>query len=152
LGIYVKSNLEKLLSSYGVKLMDDDLIFGNLDFRLIQETENYILGYICEQAYLIEKSSKRDILLCEFYGVCDAGVINDREKWCVVGGDIIAIWKNDNITIIDNDELKWVFDMRLKDNNTVEILIDPWSKNNNSAIWELNVEVLVFKKIKDFDY
>jgi hypothetical protein len=39
--------------------------------------------------------------------------------------------------------------MRLKDRNTVEILIDPWG--DNSAIWELNIINMEFKMKSAFN-
>jgi hypothetical protein len=128
---------------------EDKLVTQYEDFKIIEETTKYVLGYLWEHAYLYNKMTNEEIFLCEFYGICDAGVINDEEDWCVVGGDIIAIWSNGKISIIDKYELKWVNDIRIKNRNTVEILIDPWS--NDSAIWELNVEDNTFRKIRNFD-
>ncbi len=119
------------------------------DFRIIDETDKYILGYLWEQAYLYKKNENSEILLCEFYGICDAGKICDDENWCIVGGEIIAVWRDGQITIIDNDDLKWVHDIRLKNKNTAEILIDPWSVK--SAIWELDIKCMEFKMITMFD-
>ncbi len=127
----------------------DKLVVKYDDFRIIDETEKYILGHLWEQAYLYKKNENSEILLCEFYGDCAAGKICDEDNWCIVGGDIIAIWRNGQIAIIDNDDLKWVHDIRIKNRNTAEILVDPWSVN--SAIWELDVNSMNFKMISSFD-
>lgn len=127
---------------------DDGFVIEKADFRVIMETSKYILGHLWEQAYLYDKVNMQETLLCEFYGVCDAGVINEIDEWCVVGGDVIAVWKKGEISIIDKRELAWVNDMRIKDNNTVEILIDPWSEY--ASIWELSINNLYFRKISDF--
>lgn len=107
-----------------------------------------MLGCIWERTYLYDKINKTEIFLYEFYGECDAGVINDEDHWCVEGGDVIAIWKNGEVQIIDREELKWVNSIRIKNRNTVEVLIDPWS--NNAAIWKLNIQSISFNKISDF--
>jgi hypothetical protein len=124
-------------------------IIEDINFSRIQETEKYILGNIWDQSYLFDKVKKREFLLCAFYGEPDCGVINDSCNWSVVGGDIIAIWNKQKVSIIEADELKWVYDVRIKDSNTVEILIDPWS--NNSSVWELEIDSLKYKKICDFE-
>ena len=126
----------------------DDIIINNSDFRIIEETDNFILGYLWEYSYIYDKRSRTEHFLCEFYGVCDCGVINDKEEWCVVGGDIIAVWKNNQVTIIDRAELAWVNDIRMKSTGVVELLIDPWSEK--SAIYELDIESLTISKIADF--
>jgi hypothetical protein len=128
---------------------DDIPVIESKDFRIIQETDLYVLGYIWEYAYLVDKVNGSETFLCEFYGVCDSGVLSPNNDWCVVGGDLIAIWKNSEVNIIDRDELKWVNDLRQIAPFKVEILIDPWSKD--SAIWELNIEDLSFIRIRDFN-
>lgn len=128
---------------------DDILAIESNDFRIIQETDLYMLGYLWEQAYLFDKVNRKEILLCEFYGVCDSGMLSPNNDWCIVGGDLISVWKNGQVYVIDNDELKWVHDIRQIAPFVVEILIDPWSEN--SAIWQFNIEDLTFVKIRDFN-
>jgi hypothetical protein len=118
------------------------------EFKIIDETNKYILGCIWEEPYLYDKINRTEIFLCKFYGQCDSGAINDEDDWCVAGGDIIAIWKNGELRIIDREELKWVNSIRIKNRNIIEILTDPWS--NNAAIWELNIQNISFNKISDF--
>jgi hypothetical protein len=44
-----------------------------------------------------------------------------------------------------------VYALRTRSDNTVEILIDPWT--DDSAIWTLDVKTLQVKKVRDFgDY
>jgi hypothetical protein len=64
--------------------MDDDnkLAIEYEDFRIIDETNKYILGHLWEQAYLYKKNENSELLLCEFDSVCDAGKINDEDDWC----------------------------------------------------------------------
>lgn len=124
-------------------------MFQDENFRVIYETKKYILGNMWEETYLYNKVNKTEIFLCSFYGDCATGLISDEDDWCIAGGDIIAIWKKGELTIIENEQLMWVRDIRIKEKNIIEILIDPWSEN--SAIWELDLKNLQYKKIADFN-
>jgi hypothetical protein len=44
--------------------------------------------------------------------------------------------------------LRWVYALRTGSDNTVEILIDPWT--DKSAIWTLDIKMLQVKKVRDF--
>ena len=60
----------------------------------------------------------------------------------------MIFWKPSETIIYQNENFEWIHSIRIKDNNTVEILTDPWSRK--SSIWELNIENAELKKIKDF--
>lgn len=120
------------------------------DFKRIAENDKYIIGSMWEKVYLINKLSNKEEYISDFYGDCTCGTISKNSDWCVVAGDIIAVWKNQSVTMIDKDELKWVHDIRQVDDHRVKILIDPWSEN--SAIWILDIRDFCMNKKSDFNY
>ena len=50
---------------------------------------------------------------------------------------------------IDDANLYWIHDIKQIDTNKVQILNEPFA--SNSAIWELDMLITKFTKIKDFD-
>ena len=125
-------------------------IFKSKYFRVVWETNKYVLGHEYENAYLYNKFSKDTIYLCNFYGDPECGVISDEGDWCVIGGDIIAVWKDGTIHLLDSEQMNNPFKMKIEDKSKVRVLTDPWS--TDSAIWEINIEDLSYKKISDFPY
>lgn len=117
--------------------------------RILDETDKYMIGHIFEEAYLIEKSNGKEIVLGEFYGDPTAALISKKNEWAIVAGEHLAIWANERITKIEDDNLRWIYALRTNDDNTVEILIDPWS--DKSSVWTLDMATLELRKVKDFN-
>lgn len=120
--------------------------------NVLFETDKLIIKHEFENAYLIEKSSGKELLFDDFYGDPKCGLIGKNNDWAIVAGEHLTVWKSNKnkhqIERFENDELKWIHDIRLKSANIIEILIDPWS--NKSAIWELDLGTLKFVKIREF--
>ncbi|MDM8162235.1 hypothetical protein QUH73_20645 [Labilibaculum sp. K2S] len=117
------------------------------------ETKKLIIEHEFENAYLIEKSSGKELLFDDFHGDPKCGLISKKNDWAIIAGEHLTIWRadkrnNKQVERIENEELKWIHDVRLKSENIVEILTDPWSEK--SAIWELDIETLEFIKIREF--
>lgn len=124
--------------------------------NVLFETDSLIIKHEFENAYLIEKSSGKELLFDDFYGDPKCGLISKNNDWAIIAGEHLTIWrankrKNKQIERIEHDELKWIHDIRLKSENIIEILTDPWSEN--SSIWEMEIDSLRFSKLRDFkDY
>lgn len=117
------------------------------------ETDKLKIEYEFENAYLIEKKTGIELVFDDFYGNPKCGFISKNNDWAIIAGKHLTVWrandkKKQQIERIEYDELTWIHDIRLKTDNIVEILTDPWA--DNSAIWELNMETLKFRKIQDF--
>ncbi len=130
------------------------------DMHVLDETDTYFIGHIFEEAYLIEKRNGEEIVRDSFYGDPTCGLISIQNDWAIIAGEHITIWKagkktwlngigKGKITIVADENLKWIHSIRTADNRTVEILIQPWE--DHSAIWTLDMESLQFKKKRDFD-
>lgn len=117
--------------------------------RILDETNKYFIGHIYEDAYLIEKHNGQEIIHDDFYGDPTCGLISKSDKWAIIAGEHITIWKNEQITKIDKEEIKWIHSMRTNDDEIIEILIDPWAKN--AAIWTLDLNNFELRKVKNFD-
>lgn len=83
-----------------------------------------------------------------FYKDPDCGLIDQDNKWSLVGGSILILW-NKKILEINDANLCWINATRQTDTNKVQILTDPFA--NNSAIWEMDTLTTKFRKIGDFD-
>lgn len=118
--------------------------------KKIAETALYILYSEFEDAFLIDKNTQKELFRTSFYGDASCGLIAQQE-WVVVAGDNLVIWINDKLTAINDDELKWIAEIRQIGDYEVEILTDPWSEN--SAIWKFDIKKKTKVKVSDFyDY
>ena len=119
------------------------------NMHILDETDKYFIGHIYEDAYLIDKRNGQEILHDDFYGDPTCGLISKSDKWAIIAGEHIIIWKNGKTTKIDKQEIKWVHSIRTSDDEVVEILVDPWT--DKAAIWTLDLNNFEIKKVKDFD-
>lgn len=126
------------------------------NFKILSETNKYVLGHIFEETYLIDKVTKERFQLGSMYGDPSCGLIDKDNKWCIVGGSTLIIWTPEETTEIKADELYWACQIRQANQNSVQILIDPWA--DNSSIWKLNVldkshfKICNFNHYKDKEY
>jgi hypothetical protein len=120
------------------------------NLKILNETNKYVLGHIFENVYLIDKNTNIESDLGQIYGDPSCGLIDIDNKWCVVGGSTIIIWTPKETNNIQVEELNWACRIRQKDQNSVQILIDPWS--DSSSIWELNIINKTYFKISDFTH
>jgi hypothetical protein len=115
----------------------------------LYETDKLILENECEATFLIEKSSCKILFEDNFYGDPQCGLIDSKNNWAVVAGEHLTIWTPEKTKVIDDEKLKWIHLLRFKNEEIVEILIDPWS--DNSSIWEINIKTFEYRRIRDFD-
>ena len=115
----------------------------------LYETDKLKLENEFEATFLTDKKSGQTLMEDDFYGDPNCGLIDKDNKWAIVAGEHLTIWTPKKWTRINDEELKWVHSIRIKNSETVEILTDPW--NDNSAIWEIDTKTFDFKKIKDFE-
>ena len=121
--------------------------------NVLFETDKLRVEHEFENAYLIEKASGKELLFDDFYGDPKCGLISKNNDWAIIAGEHLTIWRADKkikkrINRIEHEELKWIHDLRLKAENIIEILTDPWSEK--SAIWELDIKSLQYVKIREF--
>ena len=139
------------MQTVGCKLLEEDQMTQNENYKVLSETEELVLGHVFEDAYLTTKKSGETISLGDFYGHPDCGLISRTNDWCIVCGPILVVWTKNNISRIECADLNRVFDIRQSGSYTVQLLIDPWAAN--SAIWECNITTKEKCKIRDFpDY
>jgi 6-phosphogluconate dehydrogenase len=118
--------------------------------KTLYETDKLVLEHEHEYAFLRDKVSGKNLMADGFYGNPSCGLISKNNNWALVAGEHLKIWKAGEVVKIKDDRLKEIHSMRMKEENLVEILTDPWS--NGSAVWELNIGSLSFHKLYDFPY
>ena len=123
-------------------------LLENPNFHVLDETDELIVGHLYDDGCIIRKTTGEELLYEAFYGDPECGLISKDNKWAIVAGHHIAIWRNGKVSRIKEDSVKDVHDMRAKDESLVELLTDPWS--DHSAIWILDMESLTLKKVRDF--
>lgn len=123
--------------------METDKNFINLF-----ETKNYTLGKVFEDVFLIDKIKKNEVFLASVYGEVDTGFINEELNKCIFGGVYLLVYDILKNQLIEFENLNDIFEIRKSHLNCYEILTDPWNKN--SAIWEINLENMNLKKVKNF--
>lgn len=117
--------------------------------NLLYETNSLRLENEGETAFWVSKPFGKVLLEDYFYGDPTCGLIDSDNQWAIVAGEHLAIWTPQKWQRIDDEGLRWIHALRVKNHNTVEILIDPWSER--SAIWEIDVQTFEFRKVMDFD-
>lgn len=123
----------------------------DIHYKILDETEELILGYLFEDAYLTVKATGENTGLGTFYGDPVCGLIDSANNWCIVGGAILVLWTKDEIISINDEDLFGVYDLRQTDENKTQLLLDPWA--DHAAVWEFDVITKGKNKIKDFpDY
>lgn len=117
--------------------------------NILDETPLLRLEHEYEHAQLVNKLDGLILFKDFFHGDPSCGLIAKDDTWAVVGGEHLSIWSQKKSLRITDEKLKWIYAMRLKNENIIEILTDPWSEQ--SAIWELNTNSFEFRKIRGFD-
>jgi len=120
-------------------------MLGN-NFKTLAETENMVVGYIFETAYIIEKQTNKEIEIDDFYGDPACALISSTEDWCLIGGEKLILWKQKEIIPIN---LSDIYEMRQIEKNLVEILTDPWSEK--SGIWRIDVKTAKADFVREFN-
>ncbi|MTI23044.1 hypothetical protein E1176_18585 [Fulvivirga sp. RKSG066] len=116
--------------------------------NVLYETEQLKIEHEYESTYLTDKNSGDILLDDDFYGDPKCGLIDPQNKWAIIGGEHLVLWTPLTTKVIEDEDLRWIHELRLKNENTVEILIDPWS--SKSSIWEVNTSTFEYAKLRDF--
>lgn len=117
--------------------------------NIFYETDKLLIENEYEVVFLIDKETNQVLVEEGFYGDPTCGLIDENNEWAVIAGENIIIWTSQGIKKIEDKDLTWVHALRLKNNHTIELLIDPW--NEKSSIWELDIKTLGYKKIRNFN-
>ncbi|TCI84713.1 hypothetical protein [Tenacibaculum sp. M341] len=118
------------------------------NFNILFKTDVLQIVYEQEEAYLIDQFGNQ-LINDDFYGTPNCGFISSNNDWAIIGGDHITVWKKEVDHKLRNNNINWIYDIRLKDENLVEFVTDPWS--DISAIWELNITTMKYTKIRAFN-
>ncbi len=78
------------------------------NFKILSETNKYVLGHIFEETYLIDKVTNNKLQIGSMYGNPSCGLIGEDNNWCIVAGSTVIIWtsektvelKNTNYTVL----------------------------------------------------
>lgn len=125
------------------------MVVRDSNFHQLYETPKFIVGHVFEYAYLIRKRIYKVIYMGGFYGDPKCGLIDSNNKWCLVGGNMLTIWTEDNgMFEIEDEELSWICKARQKSAYEVDILIDPWSEKG--SIWSLDIITLQKHKVREY--
>ncbi|MEO7049046.1 MAG: hypothetical protein ABI091_27325, partial [Ferruginibacter sp.] len=52
------------------------------NFRILYETDKWVLGHEFEYAYLISKKDNKEVYMGGFYGDPACGLISENNDWC----------------------------------------------------------------------
>jgi hypothetical protein len=122
-------------------------------FKILTESQAYILGNEFEYGYLIDKKTKSNIYIGSSYGDPTFGVIDKNEQWALLLGHTSYLWTLSEVSNLTEAHstsgqiFEWPFDARQINDFEVEILDDPWS--DNPGIYNLNVKTKSIRRIKD---
>lgn len=124
------------------------------NFKILFENTVMTIGHVFESSFCYNKLTKEVFEIFKFDNEPTCGIIGQKNDWCIIGGDVLVlrIWVDNTLRLVG--ELKDIFDLKLIDGYTVQVLTDPWS--DSPEIWQLTIDVnmlsqpLTFAKIRDF--
>jgi hypothetical protein len=122
--------------------------------RILSQTASIVIYHEDETVFCLHKPSGESFPVHQCYGDPVCALIGRNNEWCLIGGDVLVLLLFQDRTTRIIDSLKWIFELRLVNDETVQILIDPWGEA--PAIWELTIrsdyqhEPVQPVKIKDF--
>lgn len=116
--------------------------------KIIDETEELRLEYEFESTYLVQKSNNQILMEDDFYGDPQCGVIDENNKWAIVGGRHLIFWIENLKKHYETEEFKDIYAIRIKEVEVIHILTDPWAEF--SAIWELSIKSGKLSKVSEF--
>jgi hypothetical protein len=102
-------------------------------FRILAESQNYILGHVAVYGYIFDKKFNSNTYLGASYGDPTFGIIDKNEQWAILLGHTSYLWVPTARQINDFE---------------VDIIEDPWS--DNPDVYTLNVKSKSIKRIRDF--
>ncbi len=94
---------------------------------------------------LFDKRNGKEFRLRAHYGDLTCGLIDEENKFCIVGGEGLSSFffeTNKEHNFLDN---KCIHSMKQNNDNSIKILIDPWS--NDPGVWILDIVTLSISKI-----
>lgn len=119
---------------------------------IIAETNKLYLSHICEHVQLIDKESDQVLFTDDFYGDPSCGFIDVADQYAIIAGKHLTLWTRYNgvneITKFETQVFHDIEQLRLIDENTIEILVDPWSEHG--SVWQLSVSNKSLRKVSDF--
>lgn len=121
---------------------------SNNNYTTLYKTSKLEVKHLYEDVYLT--GSGKDIFLGRMYGDPICAVIDSDNRWCVVGGERLIVWVDNKVIKINDEGLANVHSIRQVDENSVELLIDPWSVN--PAVWSFNVVTGAKQRQRDFNH
>lgn len=119
--------------------------------EVLCENDSLRLLHQYETVFLVDRATGRILFESSGYGDPECGLLAEGGSWALIGADRLTLWRPARVQAFEDDELSWIHGLRFRDATTVEILTDPWSEH--AAIWELDVETFVCRKVRPFpDY
>jgi hypothetical protein len=124
------------------------------NYRILYENFIMSVGHVYETSYCYSKLTKEEFAIFQFDNDPTCGVVGNNNDWCLIGGDVLVLrtWVDNTLRLVG--DLKQIFDIKIIDDYTVQILTDPWT--NYSEVWQLTIDLnkltrpLTLTKIKDF--
>ncbi|MCS3801431.1 hypothetical protein [Niastella sp. OAS944] len=123
-------------------------------FKILAESQVYILGNEFEYGYIINKKIYSKIYLGSSCGDPTLGIIDQKEQWALLLGHTSYLWtpietfKLSEIHSTCEEIFEWPYSAKQINDFEVEILEDPWS--DNPGIYIINVKEKSVKRIRDF--
>lgn len=124
------------------------------NFKILFENTVMTVGHVFEASYCFNKLTKEEFGIFVFDNDPTCGLVGKKNDWCLIGGDDLVLWTWVDNTLRLVGELKEIFDLKLIDAYTVQILTDPWL--DNPEIWQLAIDLnmlsrpITLTKIRDF--
>lgn len=123
-------------------------------FKILAESERYILGHVYEYGSIYDKKSEKEIYIGDSYGDPRFGLIDKNEEWALLLGCDSYLWTSNEIVNLNDyifgNEIfpQWAFGARQTGNFEIQVLDDPWG--DNPGVYSFDINTKIIKRIRDF--
>lgn len=117
-------------------------------FKILAESENYLVGHVFEYGSILDKRTGRDIYMGDSYGDPTFALIDRHEKWVFIFGHDSYLWTEEKVRPLNSELFQYPFAARQVSDCLIEILDDPWS--DQPGIFSFNILTFEAVRIGDF--
>lgn len=115
---------------------------------VLAESNDYVLEHEYETVFAYCRANRELAIVGDHHGDPSCGVIAIDGSWFAVGGEGVSVFtRSGEANTFLRDPLCHVSAMKLDENDSIRVLVDPWS--DNASVWRLTPSTGDLAKLRD---
>lgn len=116
--------------------------------RVLAESNDYVLEHEYETVFACRRANGECKIVGHHHSDPTCGVIAPDGSWFAAGGEGLSVFTHSGgIETFLRNPLFYVAAMKLDGNDTIRVLVDPWS--DNASVWRLAPSTGKLTKLRD---